>query len=701
MITGYFLLDWALITVSVFNAILLLWLSLTVFLNAERRTWGVWLVEEGLMMGALFFLSHTIILSDQDIFFSNPRLEFWWKVGWMPVVLAPYAWYVVILWYAGFWESPNTPLRRRHVLWFYLMGMAAIIQILFITFDRSLPTYEKLAHFDMTVKQALAGVPLQFLIYPPFVFLCIVLPIDALLRPEPSQRMMGDLARRRSRPWLIAASIGLLLVALLLAVFMAWVIDGVYRGGLEARASRMVFATALFDLLLASLITCVIICLGQAIISYEIFTGKTLPRRGFFRQWRNANLLAAGYASLIGFSIVYKPLPLYSLLLTALLMIGFHVLSSWRSFAHRDGLIKQLRPFVSSQGLMHHLITPDGSSYSHARALFDATCRDMLGTKQAYLMPMGILAPLIGTPMYYPAPKPPDPIYLPLDQISVPDASVIPLDGKNGFHWAIPLWAERGLIGVLLLGEKQDGGLYAMEEIEIARASAERIVDMLAGEQMARRLMELQRRRQAETRVLDLRTRRILHDETLPNLHLAVLKLSSLPRENPAVQESIQALMQVHAQISDLIHTASNPLLKGTDGCTLVDALHDLLNEEFSGEFQEIIWKNNGSLPKLDPLVQEVVFHAAREAVRNAAVHGRGDQPHRPLTLAVEISSEEGLAIAIQDDGVGFNYPQATSGSRNGLALHSTMMAIIGGYLTVEPASLGGTKVVISLPAYA
>ncbi len=50
---------------------------------------------------------------------------------------------------------------------------------------------------------------------------------------------------------------------------------------------------AVFDLVLAGLIAAAIILLGQVIVSHEIFTGKTLPRRGFFRQWRNVIILGA------------------------------------------------------------------------------------------------------------------------------------------------------------------------------------------------------------------------------------------------------------------------------------------------------------------------------------------------------------------------------------------------------------------------
>ena len=80
-------------------------------------------------------------------------------------------------------------------------------------------------------------------------------------------------------------------------------------------------------------------------------------------------------------------------------------------------------------------------------------------------------------------------------------------------------------------------------------ASAERIVDMLAGEQMARRVMDVQRRRLTETRVLDLRTRRVLHDDVLPTLHTAILDLSGLARDHPSAREAIQAL--VVAQIGE------------------------------------------------------------------------------------------------------------------------------------------------------
>jgi|GEM_PF-1870362 hypothetical protein len=56
--TDNWLLNTALLTVSLFNTIVLLWLGLTVALNAERRDWGLWLVSGELILGGVFFLAH-------------------------------------------------------------------------------------------------------------------------------------------------------------------------------------------------------------------------------------------------------------------------------------------------------------------------------------------------------------------------------------------------------------------------------------------------------------------------------------------------------------------------------------------------------------------------------------------------------------------------------------------------------------------
>ena len=97
-------LNWAMMAVSLFNTIVLFWLGITILLNAERRDWGLWLASGELILGGVFFFSHSIILGHGLEAFSR-SLNFWWRFGWFPIVTIPYVWYVIMLWYSGFWEK--------------------------------------------------------------------------------------------------------------------------------------------------------------------------------------------------------------------------------------------------------------------------------------------------------------------------------------------------------------------------------------------------------------------------------------------------------------------------------------------------------------------------------------------------------------------------------------------------------------------
>jgi hypothetical protein len=145
-----------------------------------------------------------------------------------------------------------------------------------------------------TCRPPLGGIPLLILVYPLYILLCISLSLDALRRPGPSGRVMGDLARRRARPWLMAASLALLLVSLLVAWVMLWVVLNARQRALGGLFREMGLTVGWFDLVIAALIAVAILLQGQAVVVYEVFTGKTLPA-GLFRHWRSAVILAAGY----------------------------------------------------------------------------------------------------------------------------------------------------------------------------------------------------------------------------------------------------------------------------------------------------------------------------------------------------------------------------------------------------------------------
>jgi signal transduction histidine kinase len=548
-----------------------------------------------------------------------------------------------------------------------------------------------------------------------------------LRRPGPSGRVMGNLARRRARPWLVAASVVLLLVSLLVAWVMFWITLNARQHtpyGLYSPLgdfAPMALTVAWFDLIIASLIAVAIVLQGQAVVSYEVFTGKTLPRRGLRRHWRSAIILAGGYSALVSWSLTLQLRPIYSLLLSTILMILFYALFSWRSYAERERTMDHLRPFVTSQRLYEHLLTHSASAAANVDAAtpFRALCDDVLGARVAYLAALGPLVPLAGPALAYPdGSLASRPSLAGLGaEFNSPQTMCLPLDPARygGAMWAVPLWSERGLIGVLLLGEKRDGGLYTQEEIEIARASGERLIDTQASAEMARRLMALQRQRLAQSQVLDQRARRVLHDDVLPHLHTAMLTLSSEETHlDGASPDAVSLLADAHRQISDLLHEMPTTASPEVARLGLIGALRQAVDDELGSAFDGVTWQiepeAEHKAQAIPSLTAEVLFYAAREAIRNAARYGRDGDATHPLHLRVGIAWRDpsafsmaaghgSLEILIEDDGVGLGAGgQANAGSGQGLALHSTMMAVVGGSLAVESAPGAHTRVLLTLP---
>ncbi len=704
--TGSFLLNWAIMAESLINTILLIWLGMTVLLNAERRTWGAWLAGLGLMLGGLFFVSHTAILG-YGLSFYELGVDFWWRIGFAPVISLPFVWYLMMLWYSGFWEVSSNQLSKRQKPWFFISSLLTITILGLIIFENPVPSYTNYANEGILDTAKFGGIPLLVIFYPFYIILCVSLALDALRNPGPTERIMGDLARKRARPWLFATSIVLLFVSFSVVAALIWIyLNTGIPGSLLLESNTI----GLLDLAIETLIGISIILLGQAIVAYEVFTGKALPRYGFLRYWRRAIFLAVGYGIAIGFTANTNLRPIYSLLLTALLMTSFYAMLGWRSYTERERYIENLRPFIASQGFFDQLATPSHIPPTdiNLQVPFNALCRDVLGTRLAYLVAYGPFAPLVGAPLTYPegsqfSVSGINNILNKFDHSGSTKSQIIPTESGDA-SWAVPLWSERGLIGILFLGEKWDGGLYTQEEIEIAQTSGERLIDTKASVEIAQRLMILQRQRLAESQLLDQRARRVLHDDVLQQVHTAMLTLvSERSRPNGGTSEVIELLADVHAQISALLRDMPTTSLPQINKIGLIGALQELVEEEYRSVFETINWnithEAERHIQTLSPLLAEVLFYATREAIRNAAKHGRIKDYNQPLHLIIRIMDNNGLRIQIEDDGKGINTDRIIMEEKGqGLALHSTMMAVVGGEMTIDSEPGEYTRVSLVLP---
>lgn len=711
----YLALTWVVNALSFFNMIAFLWLGFTVLLNAERRRWGTWVAGGGLILGGLFFAGHSAVVSHAYDTFDGfgTDTEFWWRASWLPVVGAPYLWYLMTAWYTGVLN------QGRHRFWVPLAGLLGLAALVSLVVANPLPSYDEVLTRAPVAVFLLGGLPVAALVYPVYSTLCIILALAALRNPAASERFMGDEARRRARPWLIAASLVLLLVTLTLGVAVAVFLSRVQTRLLGTHFVRTLFVLVGFDLLICGLLAVAIVLIGRAIVSYEIFTGKALPRGGLFHYWQRSIVLAAGFGVLMGLSLTLPGIrsldPIYRVLLATLLMTLFYALLGWRAYVDRERSMEALRPFVASQGLYERMLRPTAPPELDTTVPLQVLCEQVLDAQVAYLAALGPLAPLVGPVIAVGTVAPLHANDLAIGQLASqfrsPQLLCVPIDPAHygGALWGIPLWGERGLIGALLLGDKRDGGLYTQEEIEIARATGERLIDARASAEMARRLMALQRQRLAETQVIDQRTRRVLHDDVLPQLHTAILQLASYaPEQNglASPQSTIHSLQtqltDIHRQIANLLHALPPTAAPEVSRLGLLDALRQAIEREFDNAFEGVAWHiepdAERTVPQLPTLAAEVCFYAAREAVRNAARYGRNGNTERPLHLTVSAQCRQGIELIIEDDGVGLGAGAQTQGSGQGLGLHSTLMAVVGGTLTAENAPGTGTRITLALP---
>lgn len=698
------MLYWAIMAVSLFNAILLLWLGVTVLLNSDKRSIGIWAASGGLLLGSVFFFAHTAIVGRGVIYLGWLSTLFWWTVAMIPAIILPYAWYLIMLWYSGFWNGEKSTLRRRQRSWliFVTVGMALGLLTLFAgTFLLIMPS-SRLDGLRMFMRWSIAGIPLLAAAYSAYVVLCIGLSLDAVRRPGPSRRAMGNLARQRARPWLVAASLALLIVSFLVMGTVLWLVQDVQQRTFYDIYLEHVLQFFSIDFIVATLIAFSIVMLGQAIVSYEVFTGKTLPRRGLSRHWRNAVLLAAVYGVVVGGTIAFNLRPLYALMVTAVLMTLFFAMFAWSSYAERERYIAQLRPFIASNRLYEQLLTQSTPPELDIEPAFHALCFDVLYARVAYLAALGPTAPLVGPPLSYPHNNITvlPPLTALAAQFDSPEVDSLSIDPQiyGGAVWALPLWSERGLIGLFLLGEKRGGGMYAQEEIEIARITGERLIDTRASAEMARRLMTIQRERLAQSQVIDQQTRRVLHDDILPSLQLALIKVSS-SQLNTDKDELVESLTDVHRQISDLLHNMPTITAPDVARLGLLTALRRTVDNELAQAFDEVTWHIDpmaaDKVREIPTLTAETIFYAAREVVRNAARYGR-DGDGSSFSLCIEAKWQNGLSLQIEDNGVGLDTTTDNKGSGQGLALHSTMMAVVGGTLEIDSIRGQYTRVIIT-----
>ena len=675
--------------VSLFNTVILLWLGLTVILTGDRRKPATIAGSAGLLLGALFFMGHTFIIG-HSLDLGGRGINTVWKVMWVVAITAPYFWGLSIFYYSG---NPAAGKWVRRIL-----TAALFFMIFAMAFVLPLPSI-----MEFVLAPALA--PIIAWAYVPYLFLCFTLPLIALRRKSNSARLDPF---RQARPWLIGTAIMLTLAVLTFAYAAYAIVPQAIP--IYTMTPDVLIELYAADGVVGGFIALAIILLGRAVVSNSVLTERPQSNRGFFMRWRNVvgvAILGSGFIALL----YTAPIPpIYSLMLTAILAVIAYALFNWRQYVEHAEFMQRLDPFVKSLHLHDHLLSSGTDTWTESHDLFTALCRDALGAERACLAFEGAVPATESQRLEY--------------QWSSAYEAVVqhPIERPgewtrlDGDTWVWPLADSRGTIGRLILGPRLNGSEYTVQELQVAATCAERILDALAGEQLARVAVNLLQQRIAQVQVMSAQHKRIIHDEVLPQIHLALLKVEGLRTvgqdvgqdgtqsvtNTGKIDEATNALTQAHRRLSGLVREMSNAVPTRLESEGLIAALHSAVDHDFRDSFDALDWQVDPAAQdrakQLPLFVSEVIFFAAQEALRNAARHGRGAEINRKLKLDVAIQNGAGLTIVIGDDGVGRAANRALGEAGSGLAFHSTMLAVIGGTLSVEDRSGGGTQVVISVP---
>jgi signal transduction histidine kinase len=530
--------------------------------------------------------------------------------------------------------------------------------------------------------------------------------------------------------------------------------------------SPVPFNLLVLDLLATGAVALVILLIGYSIVRHGVLIERPLARRGFFEQWRGIVIVATLVAILIALLVALTQSSLGGLLLITCLATVAYALFTWSGYTAHDRYVALLVPFVRSTSQRHWLNTDLQKTGQELEHLFFHLCHDVLAVQCAYLWVL-TGAERRSFSYRWPANLPPDPRWSksprrPSGELHPAQLERVlhPLPGRRiQVHvdeqpmvvWILPIYNERGLAATLYLGPRQDGGVFTDEDMNLAAACGQRILDTLSDHEAMQAVASLLKRRVVDVKLLGAQQRRILHDEILPQMHLALLhleKLRSLPggdsqggaeyaaeggvqalgetsehgkaeervgragesasERGRTVDEAIEIISATHRRLAAMMRATAPGAPHRLERDGLINAIQTMLEQDFQHAFDEIDWcVSEETAARIDesisPAIAELIFAAVQEALRNAARHARGADLHRHLRLTFRAAwnpADAALEILVSDNGVGLaSADRSTTGTGGGLLTHSTLLAIAGGSLTVQSEPDAGVTVRIVLPA--
>ncbi|HVB26093.1 MAG TPA: ATP-binding protein [Ktedonobacteraceae bacterium] len=518
------------------------------------------------------------------------------------------------------------------------------------------------------------------------------------------------------------------------------------------------FNLLVLDIIANTAVAFIILIIGYSITRHGILIERPLARRGFFEQWRGIVIVATTVAIFIALLVDLTHSYLGGMLLITSLATIAYALFTWSSYTAHDRYIAMLGPFMHSTNIRHWLNTDQQKTEQGLEDLFFHLCQDVLAVQCARMI---VLTGPVRRSFSYRWPdasqiegernvlrakqRPPrnKQNKTPDGENRAPTRIRMTIGGQAMICWVLPIYDELGLVAMLYLGPREDGGVFTDEDMDLAHACGQRILDTLGDHEAMQAVAGLLRRRIVDVKLLGAQQRRVLHDDILPQMHLALLQLETLrskvnqhtpvpatprPREQdrqigqsdseekinaglePTLDEVVKMITDAHRRLAAMMRATAPGAPHRLERDGLMPAIHTMLNQDFQQAFDEIEWDVSEETANCidevtPPAIAELIFAAVQEALRNSARHARGADVHRRLKLTLKATCGREypfLEVIVADDGVGIiSASSSTTGTGGGLLTHSALLAIAGGSLTIKSAPGEGVTVRILLPVEA
>jgi two-component sensor histidine kinase len=650
------------------------------------------------LQGTLRLLAYSDVLDDTNVSIFSP-------VVLLPILFLCYVTFCAI----GPWFTPSRVWRLLRVLWYAATGRKGAASLRQRLAD---------AFWDDHAKVELLGEPI--------------------------------LSWHLARPGLLFAALLMVALTTSLGVLGVWSMVKWLKQGASALSSvappavlNTIPSTLVpLDILATGSLALIILLLGYSVVRHGILIERPLARRGFFEQWRGIVIVATTVAIFIALLVTLTDSRLSGLLLITCLATGTYALFTWSSYTAHDRYVALLRPFLRSPNLRHWLNTDLQKTEQSMEDLFSHLCKDVLEVQCARLF---VLAGPVRRSFNYrwsafdwqselersaksaKAAAIREEVSGSVD--SRPSNDHAPETGINAHRirmtfqgqpvicWVLPIYDELGLVAQLYLGPRQDGAGFTDEDMDLAHACGQRILDTLRDHEAMLAVAGLLRRRIVDVKLLGAQQRRVLHDEILPQMHLALLRLETLrpfvtgsqgqngsQQADHALDETIGIITGAHRRLATMMRATSTSAPHRLERDGMMHAIHTMIEQDFQQAFDEVEWDvSDETASHIDeivpPAIAELIFAAVQEALRNAARHARGSDVHRRLRLTLKASCNPHLEVIVADDGVGIvSASSSTTGTGGGLLTHSALLAIAGGSLTIKSAPGEGVVVRIVLP---